>query len=152
MENKSKRIEKEILAMGKMWFFLKEAIVSFFSDEKVKGKYKQAGAVFGDATSYICLGECAGVEQLLNTWAFWEKEVAKRGFRTMSLDQFIDYGDWGKPLNGFGEMREKDEKPIYHAEIYREKYLGKVKPLINIQALEEGGMQTGKYITPSTED
>lgn len=132
--------------MGK----LRRFIASKLSDRKVQHFYLNAGLDFGDAVSYVgSIGECFGFKRLLNRYGDWEYEYACRGFRTISLDDFIEPGDNVEQLIGI--KREENEPPIYHAEIYRERYLGKIAPVINIQKLlEDGNPQTGTYIQPTT--
>lgn len=138
-------------------------IERFLSDKQVEKRYAEAGRVFGDAVSYIYMGECVGFEGLLAKWAKWEKEYAKRGYRTIPIDDFIEYGGYGKSLTGLGMRWEQNEEPIFHAEIYREHYLGKISPAVNLQKLmkpeshdpnstepPEPKMQMGTYFLPST--
>ncbi len=128
-------------------------IKKLLPDSFVKKKYVDAGATFGYAVSYLYLGECAGFEALLNKWAEWEEEYAHRGFKTVSLDRFGEFGGYGKPIDEvLGRKREVDEEPIFHAQIYREKFLGKVLPAINLKELLNGVPQSGEYILPSTEE
>lgn len=138
--------------MKKIWHIILSFAVSLFSDQYVKKRYKQAGAIFGDASSYSFMGECANVKRLLGSWAFWEQEFIRRGYRSVSLDQFIGYGGWAKPLENFGEKRNEGEKPTFHADIYRKLYLGRIKPAIKFSALLEGELQVGEYTSPSTEE
>ncbi len=122
-------------------------------DSAVEKRYVRAGATFGDAVSYLYIGECIGFEGLLNKWANWEEEYAHRGLRTVSLDRFVDLGGYGKPIDDvIGQRRENGEEPIFHAQIYRNEFLGKVAPVVNLEKMmTEGGIQTGQYRLPSTE-
>ena len=122
-------------------------------DSYIEKRYVRAGATFGDAVSYIYIGECIGFEGLLNKWANWEEEYALRGFRTVSLGRFVDLGGYGKPVDDvLGQRREDSEKPIFHAQIYREQFLGKVTPVVNLEKLmTESKIQAGQYRLPSTE-
>ncbi len=128
------------------------------SDEAVENRYVDAGSIFGTAVSYICYGECYGFAGLLRKWEKWEKEYARRGFRTLSLDTFINHDGYGSPLKGLGEKLEDDELPVFHAKIYRERYLGKIErvfdPFELIRSAEKGERRvvTGNYVLPSTED
>ena len=122
-------------------------------DSAVEKRYVRVGATFGNGVSYLYIGECVGFEGLLNKWANWEEEYAHRGFRTVSLDRFVDLGGYGKPVDDvIGQRREDGEEPIFHAQRYREKFLGKVAPVVNLEKMmTEGGIQTGQYRLPSTE-
>src|SRR3989344_2686550 len=111
-----------------------------------------AGA-FGDAVSYMYMGECLGFKRMLHAWARWEAEYARRGYRTISLDDFIDYGGYGKELGELaGVRRIADEKLVFPAEIYRQQFLGKVPPVIDTGELMKGNAQYGTYVLPSTKD
>lgn len=122
-------------------------------DKLIKDRYVEHGKDFGDAVSYIYMGECIGFEGYLNTWAKYESEYANRGYRTISLDDFISAGGYGKSISHLvGVKRNEDEKPVLHAEIYREKYLGKVHPEIDLNKVMEGEIQHGTYVLPSTKE
>ncbi|NTV23484.1 MAG: hypothetical protein HGA85_03855 [Nanoarchaeota archaeon] len=122
-------------------------------DPVLEKKYVAAGAEFGDAVSYIYMGECVGFEGMLNTWDVWEREYARRGYRTVSLDAFVELGGYNTPLgDAIGKRREAGEEPIYHAQIYRKQYLGKIEPAVDLEKMmREGGTQAGVYLVPSTE-
>jgi len=62
-------------------------------------------------------------------------------------------GGYGKSVDDvLRQRREEGEEPIFHAQIYREQFLGKVAPVINLEKMmTEGGIQTGQYRLPSTE-
>lgn len=124
------------------------------SDKGIEQRYVRSGAIFGDAVSYIYLGECIGFEKLLTTWDIWEEEYARRGFRTISLDRFVDLGGYGRSVNDvLGIKREPTESPIYHARIYREKYLRKITPVIDLEKMmQDGEPQIANYNLPSTEE
>lgn len=122
------------------------------SNSSVESRYICAGAAFGDAVSYLYLGECVGFDFLLDKWANWEEEYARRGFRTVSLDRFVELGGYGRSIEDvIGKKLEKNEKPVYYAEIYKKDLLGKFAPLRDLQKIiKEGGMKSGKYMLPST--
>jgi len=124
------------------------------SDSSLQEQYLRAGGHFGDAVSYIYMGECIGFKELLDTWAKLELEYADRGFRTISLDEFIEYGGYGKNITGLlGIKREEDEEAVLHAEFYRSRYLGKVQPALDLnKMIEDKQPQMGVYQLPSTEE
>ena len=145
--------------------FHKEAkmLKRFMTDKQVERCYVKAGAVFGDAVSYIYMGECVGFTDLLAKWEKWEAEYAKRGYRTLPVDDFVDHGGYGMPFKDLGAKRTKGEKPVFHAKIYRELYLGKIQPAINLSELMKPTVpvrdsaepskpreQVGTYFVPST--
>ncbi len=125
---------------------------SSLKDKYIEKKYIEAGIIFGDNVSYIYMGECVNFESHLNNWAKREKQYADRGYRTISVDDFINAGGYGAPIDHLvGKKRDEDEVPILHAEIYRTKYLGNIPPAVNPKKLMQGGIQSGTYILPSTE-
>ncbi|NOQ37696.1 hypothetical protein GQ472_02295 [archaeon] len=100
------------------------------------------------------MGECIGFNKRFEDWRKLEKNYVNHGFRTVSLDDFIKLGGYGKSIDGLiGEKLGQDEEPIFHAEIYNEEYFGKVEPVIDINELmiPNGGIQRGQYRLPSTE-
>jgi len=120
----------------------------------VRKKYVDAGKNFGNAVSYIYFGESTNLGELGKKWGKWEKEYAERGFRTISLDRFIEFGGYDEPIDDLlNQKRESGEDPIFHSDIYLEKYFGKVKPVIDIAAFKEGTKRTqsGTYELPTTE-
>ncbi len=137
-----------------MWFFswFRRVWQYLLSDADVLERYRRAGAVFGDAVSEIYMGERRGFDKLHAEWARWELEVSRRGFRTFSVDAFRRLGGWARPIPGFGERRSESEKVVLHAEIFRQRWLGKVKPVIDFNAmLNQPGVQIVQYVRPSTE-
>jgi len=123
------------------------------NDPQVEKAYLEAGRVFGDAVSYIYMGECIGFSKLLDEWSKREKEYVDRGYRTISLDAFVQYGGYGKKIENLNEVRDKGEDPIFHSEIYQKMYLGRIAPSLDMNALLKPGAshQVGTYILPSTE-
>ena len=122
-------------------------------DNWVEKSYLAAGAEFGDAVSYIFMGEGYDFKQLLKKWESWEEEYARRGYRTISLDRFVDLGGYGRPVSDLiYKKREEKEEPIFHSKIYREKFLGKVPKNVDLEKLlQDCKPQSGQYIPPSTE-
>ena len=128
-----------------------KVFLPFLTDNFVQRRYENSGKGFGDNVSYIYMGECIGFENHLNKWADWEKEYANRGYRTVSLDNFVKAGGYGKPIDDLLSVkRSEDEVPILYAKIYRERYLGKIQPVINLEKLlHDGEVQTGTYQLPT---
>jgi len=118
----------------------------------VEKRYVDAGAGFGGAVSYLYMGECIGFKSMLNRWAGWEQEYALRGYRTVSLDDFVKLGGYGKNIDTLlGIKRDENEEPVLHAQIYRKEFLGKVEPVIDIEKMmSDGQPQVGTYQLPST--
>jgi hypothetical protein len=114
--------------------------------------YQQAGGRFGYAVSYLYLGECEGFEELLSDWEVLEEKYAAAGYRTYSLDDFVELGGYNKPLPTILVRRKEGERPIYHAKMYRERFLHKVEPVVDFQRLSQGEMQIAQYRLPSTKN
>ncbi len=127
---------------------------AIFSDCGVQKKYVNSGAQFGDAISYAAMGSIVGFEEMRDSWTAWEKEYSLRGYKTISLDAFVEFGGYGVKIDHLlGQKREKDEKPILHAQIYMQKYLGvQPTPVINLEKVMRGQIQSGTFETPSTEE
>lgn len=126
--------------------------VKGLSDKEVQDKYADVGAEFGEAESYSDCGEVAGTEAMLLDLVKWELEYSRRGYRTISIDDFIDYGGYGrlygKSLNGLGIKREINEKIVLHAGIYRRRCFKKTKPVIDlVRIFKTGKAQSGTRIT-----
>lgn len=125
------------------------------SQKKVKAKYRQTGAHFGDAISYGYMGECIGFDGMMQAWAKWERCYAALGYRTISLDRFTEYGGYGRALDDIWEVkREKGESPIFHAELFAKmrEETGKAKQHPAVTAALNGQTASGTYYLPSTEE
>ena len=118
----------------------------------VEGKYVKSGSRFAEAVLYLYLGECEDFRKRLDSWKVWEEEYSSRGYKTISLDSFIEIeADKSLIKDKTGIKREKDEEPIFHAQIYRARFLGKIKPSVDLpRFLNEKTTQSGIYTTPST--
>lgn len=125
-------------------------IATEFNSEVVQ-RYVDAGSIFGDAVSFIYMGQCVGFEDRLKAWEEAEVAYAGLGYRTLSLDDFVDYGGYGKKLMGLKIARDEGEQVILHAKFYREHFLDKVEPVIDFNKMQETGeIQYGNYQAPST--
>jgi hypothetical protein len=120
-------------------------------NEEVIQRYVDTGTIFGDAVSYIYMGQCVGFAARLQAWEDAEVAYAALGYRTLSLDDFVDHGGYGKELVGLKVARDVGEDVILHARFYRDHFLDKVEPLFDLQKMQETGeMQCGNYEMPST--
>ncbi len=126
---------------------LKRLYLRCLSDQGVLRRYTAIGTSFGDGTSYSYMGEWIGFEKDLTKWAYWERAVAERGYRTTALDDFIDAGGYGKPLPP-PSKRDPGEEPVYHADRYIKKWRG--KQTVFGTKTHEGGAVSATYILPST--
>ncbi len=119
-----------------MYFFARLKSI-FMSDLAVMKKYRFEGKIFGDAVSYGFMGECLNFQKYLAAWERWEKIYAARGYRTVPLEEFVQYGaGYVGELQGWGERRAEGEALIFHAANYRRKYLGRLKPAVDISKKE----------------
>lgn len=126
----------------------------FLTDTQVQARYVDAGSCFGDALSYIYMGECDGFDGLLARFEKWETEYASRGYRTVKIDAFVEYGGYGIPIAGLGIKRPSEEAPVFYAREYRARFLGKVEPKLDVGKLmseKNSGFQTGTYTIPGVD-
>lgn len=123
------------------------------SDQDLLNNYVEAGAIFGSAVSQLYMGECIGFDKLFRKWEKLEKEYINRGYRAISLDSFVEHGGYGEEIDHlYLVKRAPDEKPFYHAKIYREHFLGQVPPALDLEKMmEDGKPQYGNFYVPSTE-
>lgn len=91
-------------------------LVKMFTDKQVEKRYVAAGATVGDALSYGYMGKCVGFDSFVKKFNRWEKEYARRGYKTITCEDFEKYGGYGIPLKGLGIKRDESEKPIFHSE------------------------------------
>ena len=127
-------------------------VMCFFAkcaEKRAKDKYAKAGNTFGSAVSCLYMGECCGFEKLFRKWESRERKIIRCGYRPFDVDTFIDSGGYGNKLPEFIK-REKGEAAISHAKIYKEKFLGKVKPAVDLQKVMSGQVVAGEYPLPST--
>jgi|AGTN01.1.fsa_nt_gi hypothetical protein len=130
-------------------FVIKKWWLNRFSDKKLLERYIAAGTQFGDAVSMIYMGECIGFGDLLKEWEITEDLISKRGYRAISLDDFVGHGGWGKSLPPI-KKRAINEKVYLHAAFYRKHYLGKMQMSSAIKDALEGKASAGYYEVPST--
>jgi len=121
------------------------------SDKFVVGRYKKVGLIFGEAVSMLYMGECVGFKKMFLRWERWEAEYVKRGYKPFSIDKFVSSTYQGEQILEPIEVLEEGELPVFHSKIYKERYLGKVRPLINLSRTMEGEVQFGYFIMPTTE-
>ncbi len=127
-------------------------LINFLPYSILEKKYLKSGASFGNAVSYLYMGECVEFKENLEKWQTWEQEYSRRGYRTINLHKFVEFGGYGLNIDYLiGQKRKENEQPLLHAEIYKTKYLGKTKPAADIGKLVDGEIQSGNYELPSTE-
>lgn len=117
---------------------------------KLERNYVSAGAEFGDAVSYLYMGECVGFEDLLDNWDTWENRYADLGYRTVSLDDFVRLGGYGSTIDHLlGHKRASGEPARHHARIYRQTFLGAREGNMPLFRGEE--LVVATYALPSTQ-
>lgn len=124
------------------------------SNNALDKQYFRAGVKFADAVSYLGHGECIGFRGMLAKWEVAEQEYARRGYRTICLDDFFE------GLNGHDlkekrlVKRDQGEAPVFYATIYRSEFLGKVAPAVDLNKLLTGevGFVSGTWNMPSIPD
>ena len=85
------------------------------SDKKLEEKYLSIGYWVGGALSYSHLGKPMGIRSKIRKLSRLEKEYSRRGYRTISIDDFISYGGFEKDINCLvGNKRDTDENPILY--------------------------------------
>ena len=123
------------------------------SNNTVIRKYAKSGTLFGGDISFIYLGKCERFDDHLKRWGDWEEEYVRRGYRTVSLDDFINAGGYGKKIDHLLSIkRNQGEEPLFHAKIYVRKYPNEINPEVNLsKLLIDRNTQYGTYELPSTE-
>jgi hypothetical protein len=122
--------------------------------EAIVENYVRAGGQFGEALSYIAMGECVGFDQMMRDWTALESAYAKLGYRTLSIDDFIEYAGYGKSISHLVRVeRASGEPPVFHAEIFARRYKEGFRPKIDFKSLHDNGKpQSGRFKLPSTRD
>ena len=128
--------------------------MKLLSDNAVAERYVKAGAAVGETVSYFYLGLSPFFELAHDAWKGWEKEYAGRGFRTISLDDFIQFGGYGISIeNRLGKRRNTHELPVFHAQLFTPEHYHSLQPRTSLQELiQEEKPFSGAYELPGTED
>ncbi len=96
---------------------------SFFipSDKKIEKRYLAIGKDFGEMISYLSSGKPLFLKETFEILSGLEKEYSDRGYRTISIDDFVEYGGYGKPISHLvGIKRDENEYPILHTRFYED--------------------------------
>lgn len=101
--------------------------------------YLDRGAFIGDALSYSYMGKAVGFDKILLRLVSWEEEYARRGFMPISLDDFVDFGGYGKDISDLLRVPHQG-KPVFHAKEFLNEP-DDMTPLIDMKALMEGKAQ-----------
>lgn len=100
---------------------MKKFFVRFLPDWLVTNCYMKAGGIFGEALSCVGVaGPCVGFEKFFARWEFWEAEYARRGYRTVNIEEFYKLGFGSVDSEEFITMhlrweRKPGEELVLHA-------------------------------------
>ncbi len=138
---------------------LKDSEVSLLLDplksqsiKEIENQYVSAANDFALEASFSYFGKCNDFEKLLDAWEITEKKYSDLGFKTIGLDSLINFVRIGEPIEHLlGQLRLQNEEPVFHADIYRKKYLSSVQTQIDSNELAKGNLQEGIFELPSTE-
>ena len=124
------------------------AFVRLLPDWIILRCYRRAGALFGGDVSYGYMGKCIDFDKHEAAWGRWERDVARRGYRTTPFLQFVDFGGYGRPLAEFGAKRTAGEPAVLHSERFAAS--GFVAGTA-AQDVMDGGIARGVVYLPDTE-
>ena len=149
-----------MFGLGKVWSAARRVVDTGLSHlgivrrEYVVEQYLRSGALFGEALSYLYMGQSVDFEKFKQRWAMFERQYAALGYRTISVDDFIEYGGYGVLVDHLLRIRRKiDEPAVLHSDVFTARYSSGFEPAIDIQHLLDGGKaQTGIYRLPTTRD
>jgi hypothetical protein len=97
--------------------------------EYIVEQYVRSGAVFGEALSYLYMGECVGFHGMKERWTQLERLYAGLGYRTISLESFVEYGGYGKAIDHLVRVkRADDEQPVFHSVTFQQRYAQGILP------------------------
>lgn len=114
----------------------REAIASRWAvirREYIVEQYIRSGAVFGEALSYLHMGECVGFQGMKERFAKLERLYADLGYRTIPLEDFLEYGGYGKAIDHLVRVkRAEGEEPILHAITFQQRYEQGILPGLDV--------------------
>jgi len=126
--------------------------VRVFRDDEIIEAYVLAGAEMGSVVSMIYMGECVGFDRLLDQWQLTEKAYSGLGYRTLSIDDFVSFGGWGKSIDHLVRVpRKEGETEVFHAAYYRQRYHRKMFISEAIGKAFQGEVAMAQYEMPSTD-
>jgi hypothetical protein len=100
--------------------------------EWVVEQYVRSGAVFGEALSYLYMGECVGFHSMKERWAKLERLYAELGYRTIPLEDFLEYGGYGKRIDHLVRVYRADgERAVLHSVTFQDRYAQGVMPSLD---------------------
>lgn len=115
-----------------MWFkqkstsvklFIFEQSIKLLSDDDVLLAYEQSAKDAFIASNAPYDKVPTTFFQAHNKWELIEKEVAARGYETLSLDGFLGIGGWYEPNRPeLGDKRPESKEPIFYARSHKKRY------------------------------
>jgi hypothetical protein len=100
--------------------------------EWVVEHYVRSGALFGEALSHLYMGECVGFHSMKERWAKLERVYAELGYRTIPLEDFVEYGGYGKSIDHLVRVRRtENEEAVMHAVTFQERYEQGIMPTLD---------------------
>lgn len=137
----------------KSWWRNKFGVdVPTITNNDIVNAYVTAGAMMGDAVGMIFMGECIGFGDMLDRWEETEKAYAELGFRTLSIDEFVEFGYKGHDIEHlFRVPRKVGEQSALHAAYYRENFFKKMNMHEAVKEAFGGVVGCGMFEVPSTQ-
>lgn len=90
-------------------------------DWKVEMNYVKAGILFAKAILINCIE--FELEKNLNLWEKWEEEYSKRGYKTISMEDFFEISKQEEKLYTLlNKRRAEGEEPIFHSKNFKYGY------------------------------
>lgn len=111
--------------------------------EYIVEQYVRSGAVFGEALSHLYMGECVGFHGMKERWAKLEQLYADLGYRTIPVEDFVEYGGYGKAIDHKVRVkRSEGEAPVLHAVTFQERYAQGILPELDVPHQGEPTLRT----------
>lgn len=117
--------------------------IAIIRREYIVEQYVRSGAVFGEALSHLYMGECIGFHGMKERWAKLERSYAGLGYRTIRLEDFVEYGGYGKAIDHLVRIkRAGGEEPVLHADTFHQRYQQGMLPDLDVPHQGEPTMRT----------
>ena len=137
-----KFIKNALAAVRSRWKALGDK-TAHLRREYVVEQYLRAGAQFADVLAKLYLGECISIEKSRKRFAQCERRYAALGYRTVALDEFIEYA-YGHSIHHLLRIkRDQDEAPVYHADLIEQNYKEGFRPMQDFGGHERDWMRCG---------
>jgi hypothetical protein len=85
--------------------------------EYVIEQYLRSGAQFGDALNRLFMGECVALDDIKKRFGNFERRYASLGYRTIPLEEFIEYGAYGRSVHHLLRVtRDLGEPAVFYTD------------------------------------